>query len=449
MLLNFLKSKNRIISCVLCTVSVLLAALMIASVCRIKVDLVLYVDGNMTGAVSDPADVGAILQTVKADIGKVSYGESFAGCTITYGFAEGGTERDYLSEGEIYKALYVASLKNYSSAYGLYADGEFIAANVDPEIITDAVASARSSAQGENSGEVELAAALEVKSLYYPDSALYAGSEIEKMLLDRKDLYRAVKPDASTVISVDIDASWDETKFLGAGGGEIVSSHADEDGVLTVNIKVTESIPFITEYRKNPDLLVGTYEKSRDGADGKKEVIYRITYKDGVPEKREPVSEEIILEPLSKIIDEGTKTKPVTASQDRYIWPIKDRFVITDRYGGRELFGSYNFHNGIDLAVRSGTPVYAADGGVVIKSNHVSGASTYGYYVIIQHDNGQKTLYAHFRSEPFVNEGERVYQGQQIGEVGMTGLATGPHLHFEVIVNGEKVNPSHYLPPEE
>ena len=65
---------------------------------------------------------------------------------------------------------------------------------------------------------------------------------------------------------------------------------------------------------------------------------------------------------------------------------------------------------------------------------------------MIKHDNGQETLYAHMRTDPIVSVGERVYQGQQIGEVGSTGYATGPHLHFEIRIDGEKVDPLKYLP---
>ena len=231
--------------------------------------------------------------------------------------------------------------------------------------------------------------------------------------------------------------------FLGSDGGQIISSDTLEDGVVTVNLRVTETIPFSTEYRRNDELFVGTYEKTQDGADGEKEVIYCITYKDGTPASREKVSEKVILQPIAKIIDEGTKTKPVTASKDQYIWPLKAHFVLTDTYGGRTVYGNYSYHYAIDLAAPRGTPIYAADGGVVTKAES---SSSYGYFVLIKHDNGQETLYAHMNSEPLVSVGERVYQGQQIGEVGMTGYATGYHLHFEVRVNGEKVDPMKYLP---
>lgn len=447
MLSRLLKGKNRIIIYALYAVIIVAAVAVIAGICSVKVNLTLYVDGVEIGAVEDAAAVEAVRQRVVDDVSKVAYGQSFTGCDISYGFSEGKKAAKVLSEGEIYRAIYISVLKDHRSAYGVYVNGEFVAANADASVISDAVAEVRKAAQGKDNLEVELTGDLEVRSLYYPRSVLRAGSEITALLSMRSDeLYRTVSAKSSSIVSVDVDASADELMFLGSSGGQIISSDTGDDGIVTVNIKVTETVPFTTEYRRNDELYVGTYEKTQDGADGKKEVIYCITYKDGTPSSREKVSENIILEPIAKIIDEGTKTKPVTASKDKYIWPIKADFYITDTYGYREVFGNYGFHYAIDLATSRGTPIYAADGGVVVKANSDPGASSYGYYVMIRHDNGQETLYAHMNSEPFVSVGERVYQGQQIGEVGMTGYATGYHLHFEVRVNGNRENPLKYLP---
>ena len=440
----FKKDKNRIIAVILCVVFAISAVLMTASVCTVKVNLMLYVNGKSVGAVEDASAVQSIRERVMSDLSKVAYGDAYTGINITYGFAEGKDAELLVSDKDIYKAIYVAALKDYKSAYGLYANDEFVAANVDPSSISDAVTAVREAAQGEQNLEVELTGTLEVKSLYYPTSSLYSRTEITNMLLLKTDgIYRTVDAGKSSVISVDIEATEYEGVYFGANGGEVVSAETDGDGVTTVTVKVTETVPFKTEYRKNDGLYVGTYEKSQDGADGKKEVIYKITYTDGEADGREKVSERIIEEPTPKIIDEGTKTKPVTASKDKYIWPLKDAFTITDTWGGRTVYGEYSYHMAIDLAAPSGTPIYAADGGVVVKAER---SSSYGNYVMIRHDNGQETLYAHMRSEPFVSVGERVYQGQQIGEVGMTGFATGPHLHFEVRVNGDRVNPMNYLP---
>ena len=115
--------------------------------------------------------------------------------------------------------------------------------------------------------------------------------------------------------------------------------------------------------------------------------------------------------------------------------------TITSNFGGRNLWGSYDFHLGLDIACRTGTGIKAADGGTVIKAGW---SGSYGYLVAIRHDNGYVTYYAH-NSSILVSVGDKVYQGQIIARAGMTGNASGPHCHFEVRVNGTSVNPRNYL----
>jgi murein DD-endopeptidase MepM/ murein hydrolase activator NlpD len=105
-------------------------------------------------------------------------------------------------------------------------------------------------------------------------------------------------------------------------------------------------------------------------------------------------------------------------------------------YHGREL------HSGLDISASAGTPIRAALSGTVVKSCY---SSSYGNYTVIDHGNGMTTTYAH-QSQRLVQAGDTVEAGQVIGLVGSTGNATGPHLHFEVRVNGELQDPRNYLP---
>jgi murein DD-endopeptidase MepM/ murein hydrolase activator NlpD len=96
-------------------------------------------------------------------------------------------------------------------------------------------------------------------------------------------------------------------------------------------------------------------------------------------------------------------------------------------------------HTGVDWAVRSGTPIVAAGNGVVVKAQWTRG---YGWFTLIKHTNGYETAYAHQSAfAEGIAPGVKVRQGQVIGYVGSTGLSTGPHLHYEVIVNGRPVDP--------
>lgn len=116
---------------------------------------------------------------------------------------------------------------------------------------------------------------------------------------------------------------------------------------------------------------------------------------------------------------------------------------ITSDFGWRihPIYGTRRLHAGTDFGVDEGTPVHAADGGVVVEAGWVSG---YGYTVIIDHGNGMSTLYAH-NSDVAVSPGQTVSKGQVVSYSGNTGGSTGPHLHFEVRINGEPTDPMGYL----
>ena len=117
--------------------------------------------------------------------------------------------------------------------------------------------------------------------------------------------------------------------------------------------------------------------------------------------------------------------------------------VLTSSYGMRisPISGQELFHKGIDLAAPEGTPVYACKSGEVLSANN---DSTYGNFIILQHENNMQSVYAHL-SKFAVSEGY-VRSGTIIGYVGTTGLSTGPHLHFEIRTNGKNRNPKDYLP---
>ena len=118
---------------------------------------------------------------------------------------------------------------------------------------------------------------------------------------------------------------------------------------------------------------------------------------------------------------------------------------VTSEFGNRidPITGERKGHTGMDLAVPTGTPIRAALGGTVTVSKYNAGG--YGYYVMIDHGNGLSTLYGHC-SKLLTRVGQTVQAGDIIALSGSTGRSTGPHLHFEVRVNGERTNPRAYLP---
>lgn len=119
-------------------------------------------------------------------------------------------------------------------------------------------------------------------------------------------------------------------------------------------------------------------------------------------------------------------------------WPVRGSVICG--FGYRAIFG--DFHTGIDIPVPSGTPVHAADSGIVLTTGWMPAG--YGNYVTIYHGNGISTLYAH-NSSLAVSRGQSVSKGQVVAYSGSTGWSTGPHCHFEVRINGQAVDPMGYL----
>jgi murein DD-endopeptidase MepM/ murein hydrolase activator NlpD len=133
----------------------------------------------------------------------------------------------------------------------------------------------------------------------------------------------------------------------------------------------------------------------------------------------------------------------------RFIWP-EPTSQISQPFGPSTFwfeppYGRFpHFHTGLDMVAPFGSPVYAADDGVVALVG--TSSSGYGNYVVIAHSGGLNTLYGHL-STPLVKVGDRVAQGQPVGLEGSTGNSTGAHLHFELRINQAPVDPTPYLPP--
>ncbi len=164
----------------------------------------------------------------------------------------------------------------------------------------------------------------------------------------------------------------------------------------------------------------------------------------------QPIPAEVT-EPETTPTPEPSATEPPAQATSQFIYPIQESFQRTQGFGCSSLpFYTYNaaygcaLHDGLDLAAPSGTPLVAAGAGTVVVAGWCN--CGLGYYVEIDHGGGIRTIYGHMRTQPIVSVGQQVSQGQQIGEVGSTGISTGPHVHFMVKVNGVSRNPENYLP---
>ncbi|MDO4222780.1 MAG: M23 family metallopeptidase [Acinetobacter sp.] len=147
---------------------------------------------------------------------------------------------------------------------------------------------------------------------------------------------------------------------------------------------------------------------------------------------------------LSSQADSAKFSANFVSSADELAWlqvhPLSSGRVSSN-FGTRVMGGKREGHSGLDIAAPTGTPIVATGPGQVTKAGWGTG---YGQYVEIQHNNGYVTRYAH-ASRIHVNVGDWVSAGQHIANVGCTGRCTGPHLHYEVVKNGKRQNPSTYL----
>lgn len=206
--------------------------------------------------------------------------------------------------------------------------------------------------------------------------------------------------------------------------------------VATRDVTVDEEVPYPVEAKIDDSLLLGEKRVIRDGENGERNITYRIVRENGLETDREVLAERVIREAVPAIIAKGSYTMLASrGGSGRLDWPCWGGVV--SNYGMRDG----RMHEGVDLGANYGSPITAAAGGKVISAGWEGG---YGKLVQISHGGGMVTYYAHL-STILVDVGQYVDRGEVIGKAGATGYATGPHLHFEVRIDGEPRSPLNYL----
>jgi len=194
-------------------------------------------------------------------------------------------------------------------------------------------------------------------------------------------------------------------------------------------VTYTVSIPFSVQVTHDSSMWPWQETVTQEGKSGQKEVTEQISRENGKEVSRTKLSEKIISYPVTKKITRGNKQVPEMGSGEM-VWPVQG--TITSKFGWR--WGS--FHRGVDIGASTGTAVKAADSGMV---TFVGWNGGYGNLVKIDH-GGKQTWYAHL-SKFAVSTGQEVSKGDVVGYIGSTGISSGPHLHFEVHVDGVAKDP--------
>lgn len=315
-----------------------------------------------------------------------------------------------------------------------------------------------------------------IKDKYLNEIYAVKDPQLINIVAKPADNYLAFTPDNSAVMKPDIlgtsingrisnpaDAVTNrrEIIYYTVGNGDTVSTIARSFGISVNTILWANNLTAFSLIRPDDKLMIlpssgVLYVVARGDTIGKIALAYGVTedqinsynnigehlllgQKLIIPGAKKISSPTIAARPTSPttgigVIKNLIKSPKAQSSANKMNWPTAG-YRISQYFSWR--------HPGVDIANKVGTPIYAADAGVVITSQGGYNGG-YGNTIVIDHGGGKKTRYGH-ASKLFVKVGEHVEKGENIAAMGSTGRSTGPHLHFEVIINGAKYNPLNYI----
>lgn len=410
-------------------------------------------NGKVLGYVKNQEDVLKILDLVSDELSK-EYGSTiqidkdndiaFKSVVVV--------DKDIDDVDTVLKRLtYMSDME--AEACGIYIDGQFYAACENEKAaksvlkkVQDQFLEKQDNVKYEKVGFKE-----DVELKKYNTKLAYISSEkkaVEAILSggNKEERYIVQSGDTYYDICEKFDISYEDLKknnpdiqeeLLFPGDELIMEKAVSALTVISVEKSTfAEKVKYKTEYRDDDTMYEGDEKVIQKGVNGKRVVTARITRENGEIIEKEVLKTETIKKTVKKIVVRGTKPVPKTAPTGKLIIPVSG-YTLSSEFGWR--WG--RLHEGIDLACATGTTIRAADGGTVVRAGWYSG---YGLCIDIDHGGGKMTRYGHC-SAVNVSVGEKVYQGQKIGEVGNTGNSYGSHCHFEVRINGSPVNPFDYL----
>lgn len=372
-----------------------------------------------------------------------------------------------LSDTEVCDAILRQSGDAIVQVSGLYVDGEFVGAMEDEDDIhgvLDALKEGRFDKDDENQ-RAEFVQAVEIVEGLYPISAVTEKEALADLLSQQVEPQRThIVAAGDTLSSIarqyDITSAelrlmnpkYTDNSSLKAGVELLVQRARPRLQVMVVKTVVkTEVIDYKTKTVYREDKPV-TYSKvTTKGKEGSKNVTFEYVYLDGEEIAVTKIGEEITAQAVTKVVEIGTKKTYTSGGAEvvqgdgiytgDWTWPVPVCHNVYQGYRSGHL--AWDISSGPTPVLNKAC--LAVDGGTIVYAGWYY---DYGYYVKIDHGNGIYTTYAHLNSISVV-QGQRVSNGQEIGRVGNTGYSQGPHLHFEVIKNGVKVNPKNYFDPKD
>ncbi len=364
---------------------------------------------------------------------------------------------ELLDETAVCDRILSSSSDSITEASGLYVDDRFIGA-VTSRVQLDGVLNGilDSYRDGTGTDQAQFLQKVEVVDGLYPVTSTISASAMKTHLTAQtvvEKRYEAVPGDSYSRIASKHGMTISELKALNPEQGDMI--HIGDELVVQrpqsfLRVQVTrvveyeQTLDYQTKKVQDSSQYEGYEKVQTQGQEGLQKVTAEVTYIDGVEQSRNILSTEIIREPVDKVVVVGgKKVNPGAYTGDgistgKFIWPMPYTRNITSPYGRR----GRSTHSGIDISASGiyGQSIIAADGGVVVKTNTSGWGMSYGSYVLIDHGGGYQTMYAHC-SSVLVEPGQKVTKGQVIAKVGSTGRSSGPHLHFEIRINGKTTNP--------
>ena len=321
-------------------------------------------------------------------------------------------------------------------ACGVYIDDEFVGAVVDMDYVENELDSFIDEYRSdENVVEADYAVETDLKPGVYRAAALVDEASMTDYLTGEREVVSEHKVENATAeeIAEEFSMSVDEVKEL--------NPDIDEVDVDSVKIKEKVSVlPVKCVREETEEKAVNTGGFFTEAARVKKISKYNVTYIDGNEVERVLKDTETVKDDNMDSEDSGLFTESIpdyliVKPEPKFTWPV-DGGSVSDP------FISDRNHKGLDIAAPAGTDIYASDSGIVAEAGWNDGG--YGYYVMIDHENGYVTLYGH-ASEVFVSAGDYVSAGDVIAAVGSTGDSTGNHCHFEIRTGDEFCNPEEFI----
>ena len=411
------------------------------------------VDGTPVGVVADQSVVDRAIQTVEAQGTQLLGYDYQVDGQVDYDFTL--TLKSQLSDQRTIQNYFYEQLNQVSDqvkSYEVTVDGRSVGVVKDLEGLGDMLDELKAQYTTENTVQTGFVENLQVYPVYAVENQMTVGEMEEALTANTTGdtTYTVEKGDTFNAIAYANDMSVSDLTALNPDVdinrlmvGDVLNVK-ELIPVLSVQTQdhevYAQTIECPVEEVEDSSMYIGDTKVLTQGEEGEARVEADVVYVNGVEQERSILSSTTVREPTTTVMAVGTKEKPKTASKGYFIWPTSSH-RINSYFGGRNLWGSYDYHSGLDIHASYGEQIKAADGGTVTFAGW---RGSYGNLVIITHDNGIQTYYAH-NSSFLVSAGEKVYQGQPIARAGSTGNSSGPHCHFEVRVGGSAVNPLNYL----